>query len=116
MTVHHHLIGLVAMGLFCISSTVQAAPPTNQTGKNLAFDKRKGNCLACHQMAGGDSAGNIGPALVAMKTRYPDQALLRQHIWDATAFNPETPMPPFGRHKILTAKEIDLIAAFIWSL
>ena len=117
----HRLIGFMAIGLICIGSvTAQAVPPpkadVHAAGKKLAFDRRKGNCLACHQIIGGDSAGNIGPPLITMKTRYPDKAILRKRIWDATAFNPETPMPPFGRHKILTEKEVDLVTSFIWSL
>jgi len=118
----HRRIGLITAVLLCLGSlppTQAASPPetnVNATGKKLAFDRRKGNCLACHQIAGGDSAGNIGPPLIVIKTRYPDKAVLRQRIWDATAFNPETPMPPFGRHKILTEKEIDILVSFIWSL
>ncbi|MCK4676092.1 MAG: c-type cytochrome, partial [Gammaproteobacteria bacterium] len=41
-------------------------------GKKLAFDRKKGNCLACHQIEGGTLAGNIGPPLIAMKARFPD--------------------------------------------
>lgn len=85
-------------------------------GKKLAFDRKKGNCLACHAIAGGEDPGNIGPPLVHMKQRFPDIAKLRAQIWDATANNPSTVMPPFGRNKVLTAKEIDEVAAFIHSL
>jgi sulfur-oxidizing protein SoxX len=85
-------------------------------GQALAFDRQKGNCLACHAMAGGTSAGNIGPELINMKARYPDQTLLRQRIWDETMFNPITVMPPFGKHKILTEQEIDLVVEYIHSL
>ena len=49
-------------------------------GKKIAFDRKKGNCLACHHIEGGDLAGNIGPALVAMKARFPDKAVLRAQI------------------------------------
>ncbi|OYV78383.1 MAG: sulfur oxidation c-type cytochrome SoxX [Chromatiales bacterium 21-64-14] len=85
-------------------------------GKKLAFDRQKGNCLACHVIAGGEYPGNIGPPLVNMKQRYPDIAKLRAQIWDATVNHPTTVMPPFGRNKILTGKEIDEVAAFIQSL
>jgi sulfur-oxidizing protein SoxX len=85
-------------------------------GKAIAFDRKKGNCLACHQIEGGDLAGNIGPPLVAMKARYPDKAKLRAQIWDATKMNPGTIMPPFGRHKILSESEIDKVVEFIYSL
>ena len=87
-----------------------------QKGKKLAFHKKKGNCLACHAITGGTMAGNMGPPLVAMKARFPDKAKLRAQIWDATKANPNTAMPPFGRHKILSEKDIDLITEFIHTL
>lgn len=85
-------------------------------GKKLAFDRKKGNCLACHHIEGGSMAGNIGPALVAMKARFPDKAALRAQIWDATTKNSNTMMPPFGRHEIMTEAEIDKVVEFIYSL
>lgn len=87
-----------------------------EQGKELAFHRQKGNCLACHAIKGGDLPGNIGPELVNMKARYPDKAKLRAQIWDATTTNPNTIMPPFGKHKMLTEKEIDLVTDFIYSL
>jgi len=88
-------------------------------GKSLALDKKKGNCVACHAMPGekkAEAAGNIGTPLVDMKSRYPDRAKLRAQIWDATVANPETLMPPFGRNKIMTEQEIDLVTDYILSL
>ncbi len=87
-----------------------------EQGKKIAFDRKKGNCLACHHIEGGDLAGNIGPALVAMKVRFPDKSALRAQIWDATVKNANTMMPPFGRHEILTEAEIDKVVEFIHSL
>lgn len=87
-----------------------------EQGKKLSFDRKKGNCLACHYIEGGSLPGNIGPALVSMKARFPDKAKLRAQIWDATAANPNTMMPPFGRHEILTESEIDKVVEFIYSL
>ena len=85
-------------------------------GKLLAFDNKKGNCLACHQIAGGELAGNIGPPLVGMQTRFPDKAKLRAQIWDPTKANVNSMMPPFGRHKVLTEDEIDKVVEYIYSL
>lgn len=85
-------------------------------GKKVAFDRQKGNCLSCHAIAGGEAPGNLGPPLIAMKARFPDKAVLRAQIWDATKRNPGTPMPPFGKHNILTEKEIDLVTEYIHSL
>lgn len=87
-----------------------------EEGKKIAFDRKKGNCLACHMIDGGDLPGNIGPPLVAMKARFPDKSKLRAQIWDSTKNNPNTMMPPFGRHEILTESEIDKVVEFIYSL
>ncbi|MFK8068970.1 MAG: sulfur oxidation c-type cytochrome SoxX [Gammaproteobacteria bacterium] len=85
-------------------------------GKEIAFDRKKGNCLACHIMDDGELAGVIGPPLVSMQARYPDKAKLRDQIWDATARNPQTSMPPFGRHRMLTEEEIDKVVEYVNSL
>jgi sulfur-oxidizing protein SoxX len=85
-------------------------------GKMIAFDRKLGNCLACHGIEGGDLPGNIGPALVAMKARFPDKAALRSQIWDPTSKNVNSMMPPFGRHEILTEAQIDKVVEFIYSL
>lgn len=92
-----------------------AAPA--MTGQQLAFDKNKGNCLSCHVIEDpkADSPGNVGPALVGLKERYPDRAKLRAQIWDATVANPNTAMPPMGRNKIMTEAEIDLVVDYIYN-
>ena len=87
-----------------------------ETGKDIALNVRKGNCLACHLMPGvpdAVSSATIGPPLVAMKARFPDAAVLRDKIWDASKTVPTTAMPPFGKHQILSDKEIDKIVEFI---
>ncbi len=85
-------------------------------GKKLAFERKKGNCLACHVISDGVSPGTVGPPLISMKVRFPDKAKLKAQIWDATAQNPVSIMPPFGLHKIMTEKEIDLVVEYIHSL
>ena len=85
-------------------------------GKELAFNRKKGNCLACHQIEGGTLAGNIGPPLVAMKARFPDYDKLRAQIDDARTNNLNTIMIPFGPHAVMSSSEIDLVAKFIYTL
>jgi len=85
-------------------------------GQKVAFDRKKGNCLSCHIIANGQYPGTHGPPLIFMKQRFPDKAKLRARIWDATAANPNTMMPPFGRHGILTNEEIDQITEYIYTL
>ena len=96
-----------------------AGAVTSDSGKQLAFDSSKGNCLACHAMPtipDAEAAGTLGPPLIAMQVRYPDRAQLRAEIWNAMVSNPDTVMPPFGKNKILTEKEIDKITDFIYGL
>jgi sulfur-oxidizing protein SoxX len=85
-------------------------------GKKAAFDRRAGNCLACHMMDDGEAPGNIGPPLVAMKARFPDEAKLREQIANPMKANPNTRMPPFGVHNIITDEEIDAIVAYLYTL
>lgn len=87
-----------------------------EQGKQLAFDRKKGNCLSCHVITGGNLPGNIGPALVAMKVRFPDKAKLREQIYDARTKNPNTIMVPFGPMGVLSDEEIDKIAEYIYTL
>lgn len=111
---------LVLAGSLILSSvpSLSLAADTSvvDQGKAVSFDRKKGNCLACHQIAGGKLAGNIGPPLVAMKARYPDKAKLRAQIWDATKINSNSIMPPFGRQQILSESDIDKIVEFIYTL
>ena len=108
------LSGSIALTVSAPASAAEAS--VIEEGKKLAFDRKKGNCLACHQIEGGDLPGNIGPPLVAMKARFPEKAKLRAQIWDATRVNPNSIMPPFGRHKIVSDTEIDKIVEFVYTL
>ena len=93
-----------------------ASAESVKAGKEIAFDRKKGNCLACHQAGDGASPGDIGPPLVAMQARFPDPAKLRAQIADPRTMNPETRMPPFGAHGILSGSEIDAIVDYLLTL
>ncbi len=85
-------------------------------GKKVAEDRKKGNCFGCHAYEGASMAGNIGPPLVAMKARFPDKQKLYDQIWDATKANPNSMMPPFGKHEILSDKEVKAITEWVYTL
>ena len=85
-------------------------------GKDLAFNRRKGNCLACHMMDDGTLPGDIGPPLIAVQARFPNKADLRAQIYDARTTNANTIMPPFGAHGIVSDAEIDKITEYVWTL
>ncbi len=84
-------------------------------GGCVILERTKGNCMACHAIAGTNS-GNIAPPLVAMKQRFPDKAKLRAQIDNARSFNPKSVMPPYGPHEILTKDEIDKVVEFVLTL
>lgn len=88
-----------------------------EAGKKLAFSRSKGNCLACHMVPGGNLPGNIGPALIAMKLRYPDKQKLYDKVWGTPDTQvPDSMMPPFGQNGILSDDEIQKIVDFIYTL
>lgn len=112
---------LLSCLVVCACSNVDPnmAKPNESTlsgGKKIAFTFEQGNCLACHVIAEGDSPGNIGPELKALPLRFKDKTQLRQFIWDATQFNPNTSMPPFGKNKILSDAEINQVVDYLWEL
>jgi L-cysteine S-thiosulfotransferase len=90
--------------------------PDPQVGRELAFARSKGNCLACHQIADGRFAGDIGPPLLAMRQRFKNSEDLFAQIWDPSQKNPDTVMPPYGLNAILTEQEIRHIVAFLHEL
>jgi sulfur-oxidizing protein SoxX len=113
------LIGLTLLPVMALADQAAVEPPADQRmaeGKQLAMARNKGNCLACHAIADGELPGTLGPPLLYMQQRFPDRAQLRAQVWDPTVRNPDTVMPPFGRHRILSEAEIDLIVDYIHSL
>jgi sulfur-oxidizing protein SoxX len=88
-------------------------------GRELAHDFNKGNCLACHSAPQDREAvtlANIAPPLMMMRKRYPEREVLRHHIWDPMQRNPNTIMPPYGKHRILTDEEIELVIDYLYTL
>jgi len=88
-----------------------------------------GNCLLCHAIPGADRpAGNVGPSLAGVAKRL-SPAEIRERIVDASRFNPQTVMPPYGRtdglhdvasryrgKPLLTPEQIDDVVAFLLTL
>jgi sulfur-oxidizing protein SoxX len=110
------LTSVAVTGYLSSSYAAEKEMTVVEKGKDVAFDRKKGNCLACHAMDDGTLPGNIAPPLVGMKLRYPDKTKLRAQIWDATVANPNTIMPPFGRHQIITEEEIDQVVEYVYTL
>ena len=105
----------LAIGAFACIGAAQAQSAVDE-GRKLAFDRGKGNCLTCHVIKGGNLPGTIGPELVDIKSKYPKREDLVAIVNDETLRNPLTVMPPFGRNRILTEKEIDAVVDFLQTL
>jgi sulfur-oxidizing protein SoxX len=84
--------------------------------RQLAFDAARGNCLACHAIADGAPAGDVGPPLAGLARRFPSRDALLAFLWDPRASRPQAMMPPYGRNGILSARELALLADWLWTL
>ena len=96
-------------------ATAQPAPDA------LALFTRvdKGRCIACHQLPDGTgpaTRANLGPRLEGERMRTLGRAKLRDVIDDPMRANPDTVMPPYGRHRLLDAAEIDKLVEFLHAL
>jgi L-cysteine S-thiosulfotransferase len=115
------LIG-ACVGIICGSATLAWAQNAALDGRALFTDERKGNCAACHKTSADalrKGAVNIGPALESIKQKYPapaDRTRLRDAIWNMSKTKPDTIMPPYGKHHILTEAELDAIVAYLETL
>ncbi|OUS11611.1 sulfur oxidation c-type cytochrome SoxX [Gammaproteobacteria bacterium 53_120_T64] len=87
-----------------------------EAGKVLTFDRKKGNCLSCHVIAGGTLMGTTGPPLMMMKLRFPDKEKLYKQVFDARKRNQKTIMPPFGSHAILSKEEVGAVVEYLYTL
>lgn len=110
------MAGIVASALAVVSLAQATTADRIAAGKSLATERSKGNCLACHSIEDGELPGTIGPPLLAMKLRFPERAKLTRQICDATIRNPDSRMPPFCRHGILTQEEVELIVDYLYTL
>ena len=105
----------LAAAVLVLSAPLAQAQSAAAAGQKIAFDRGKGNCLTCHDIKGGDLPGTIGPQLKDLKSRY-DRNELIAIVTDETKRNPQTVMPPFGRNRILTEREINAVVDFLQTL
>ena len=87
--------------------------------RDLFVRADKGHCIACHQLpqgSGPSTRADLGPRLDGARMRELGRPALREVITDPTRANPDTVMPPFGRHHILDAAEIERLVEFLHAL
>lgn len=108
------IIGILAV---VHGASAQAADSASiAEGKEISADRNRGNCYSCHMVEGAEMTGNGGPPLMQMRLRFPDRDVLKAQIADPRNRNPNTVMPPYGAHGILTERELDLVTDYIHSL
>jgi L-cysteine S-thiosulfotransferase len=88
-------------------------------GQKLAFDRsRGGGCLACHVMGPKtlEVPGNVGPDLSEIGTAGRTDQWLFNYVFDPRVYNPQSMMPPWGKHGFYKDGEIRDIVAFLKTL
>jgi sulfur-oxidizing protein SoxX len=96
-----------------------AAAQAPADGLALYTRADKGRCIACHQLppgAGPETLADLGPRLEGARMRELGRERIRQAIEDPSRANPDTVMPPYGRHRILEPAEIGRLVEFLHAL
>lgn len=120
----------IADGSVKASLTGNAGDATK--GRLLFFDRKLGNCLACHankDLSDQPFHGEIGPALDGVASRYSPDQLRAIVINSKDVFGGETIMPAFYRvindqrtrkefqgKTILTAEQVEDVIAYLLTL
>ena len=100
-----------------LAAGVASAQATD--GRDLFMRPDKGNCIACHQVPEGSGPAvraDVGPRLDAGRLKGWDRARLRDLLDNPMRANPDTVMPPYGRHRLLDAREIERIIDYLHAL
>ncbi|MDH4247301.1 MAG: sulfur oxidation c-type cytochrome SoxX [Deltaproteobacteria bacterium] len=99
-------------------------------GRKLAINKRKGNCLACHELPIPEEQfhGKIGPNLHNVGSKY-SEGILRLRLVNPKVVKPDSVMPAFYRvdglnivrkdligKPMLSAEEIEDLVAYLTSI
>lgn len=113
-----------------IPEALTTTPGDPERGREVAVNRRQGNCLACHVLPIEEQPfhGEVGPPLNGVANRY-DAGELRLRVVDSKVMNPDTIMPAFhrveGLHRvssqfadkpILTAQQVEDMVAYLLTL
>jgi sulfur-oxidizing protein SoxX len=115
---------------YAIPKPLTGTPGDPANGRKVAINRKKGNCLACHQMPIPEQQfhGEISPDLSGVGSRY-SEAELRLRVVDPKVLNEDTIMPAFykntGLHRVmkdfqgktmLSAQEVEDVVAYLMTL
>lgn len=114
-------------GTIPASLTGKAGDAAN--GKKIAINRKKGNCLACHEMPIPEQQfhGKTGPALDGIGSNQ-NAAELRMRLVDSKVISADTMMPSFYKNDqyrvlkkfqgktILSAQEVEDVVAYLLTI
>lgn len=109
------LVATAAILVASCPASAQAQPD----GLALFVRPDKGNCIACHRLPEGTgpaTRADVGPLLDGNRLKGWESAKLRALLEDPARMYPDTVKPPYGRHQILEAAEIDRLIGFLRAL
>jgi sulfur-oxidizing protein SoxX len=113
-----------------IPRPLTAEPGDAARGREVAFNRERGNCIVCHVMSGADarSHGNVGPSLEGVAGRL-GEGQMRLRLIDSRRLNPASLMPSYYRvdgltrvarqyagKPVLAAQEIEDVLAYLMTL
>ncbi len=77
-----------------------------KNGEKLVMGRPVANCVSCHHFPNIEFPSDIAPDLVEIMKGYTekDRDTVRQWVYDARKFNPDTFMPPYGNSRLLIFK------------
>ena len=113
-----------------IPESLTGKPGDPASGREVAINRKQGNCLACHKMPIPEQPfhGEVGPDLSTVGNTY-NAGELRLRVVNPKIINPDTFMPafyrPYGLHRvsknfegktILTAQQVEDVVAYLQTL
>lgn len=98
------IMALLLSAVIAAPVVVKAGDAKN--GEKLVKGGPVANCVACHSFPNIEFPSDIAPDLVEIMKGYTekDRDTVRQWVYDARKFNPDTFMPPYGNSKLLIFK------------
>lgn len=113
-----------------IPQSLTGKPGDAAKGRKIAFNRKQGNCLACHKMPIPEQQfhGEVAPDLAGVADRVTE-AEMRLRIINPKVINPDTFMPAFYRNagfnrvlkkfkgkSILSAEQVEDLVAYMMTL
>jgi sulfur-oxidizing protein SoxX len=113
-----------------IPRPLTAEPGDAARGREIAFNRERGNCIVCHVIPAPDDRthGDVGPSLRGVAARL-SEGQMRLRLADGRRLNPASLMPSYHRvdgltrvarqyagKPALTAQEIEDVLAYLMTL